>query len=454
MSKSAKGIPSRSYYGDISKDFHTGDIVDYVIQRHKANRAGTHYDLRAGTKETGLHSWVTRKELPEPGGRLQLHHQPVHSYKYKDFQGSIPAGYGAGTVAKVSDGKLLITKADKKQLHFTTADNKPERRYAIINTGNDAYEWLLTRPNNLSHPGVGKPKMKSVEPESIDDYLSKLKGDEIVQPKIDGALNYIHIFKNKPEMLSHRTSKETGLPIVHTERFFGGRPELKDIPTQYKDSVILAEVYGERKGKVIPPQELGGILNSTIHNSLNDQKKNGVKLKAMLFDIARVGHKSIDTSKVPYEERYKMLEEILKYLPKGKFELPETARGSKDAKFLLSRIRSGHHGKTSEGLVIHHQSGPATKVKLTNEHDVYARDVFPGQGKYRNIGAGGIKYSLTPEGPIVGKVGTGMSDELRRALFKTPEDYLGRVARIRSQGQFKETGAYRAPSLLAFHEDF
>lgn len=92
-------------------------------------------------------------------------------------------------------------------------------------------------------------------------------------------------------------------------------------------------------------------------------------------------------------------------------------------------------------------------MKFTNENDVYIRDTYPGEGKYFKSGVGGIKYSTNPEGPIVGSVGTGLSDELRRQMFKNPEEFIGRVARIRSQGQF-ESGAHRAPSLIALHEDY
>lgn len=450
----AKGIPDRKYYGSIAKDFSAGQVIDYVIQKHNANRAGTHYDLRAGTKDKGLHSWVTRKQLPEAGGNLQLFHQPVHSYKYKDFEGTIGPGYGAGTVTKVTDGKLLITKADKNSIHFTTADNKPEKRYAILRIGKELNQWLLARPHNISYPNVSKPKMKSIPPEELDRMLSQLKGDENVQVKVDGALNFVQLLKNKPEILSYRLSKETGLPIVHTERFFHGRPELKDLPSKYKDAVLLAEVYGDRKGKAIPPQELGGILNSTIDKSIAGQSASKTELKAMLFDVAKLGDKIIDPNKTSYPERYKVLEDIIKYLPKGKFELPEQVKGPEAAKYLLKRIRSGHHPKSEEGLVIHPNLGRSSKAKLTDETDVYVQDVFPGFGKYSKMGAGGFKYSLTPRGKIVGKVGTGLSDDLRRDMFKNPEDYIGRTARIKSLGQFKETGAYRAPSLVAIHQDY
>ena len=451
----AKGIPSRKYYGSPTEEFKPGDIIDYVIQRHLAERAGPHYDLRAGDRKRGLHSWVTRKELPEAGGRIGLIHQPVHSYRYKDFEGTIPPGYGAGKVSKESEGKALVTKTKPgKEIHFTTADNKPERRYAVIRTGKeDDYQWLLSRPHNIADTGARKPKYKNIPPHKIDKRLDELKGDEHVQPKIDGALNFLRLIENKPELLSHRLSKETGLPIIHTEKFFGGRPELKDLPKELHDSVLLSEVYGLRKGQAIPPQELGGLLNATTHNSLQKQKETDTELKGVLFDIARRGKQQINPEEVSYSDRRMMIEELLKYLPSDKFELPEEVQGKDEAKSLLNKIRKGHHPLTQEGVVIHPEKGRSEKVKLTNEHDVYVRDIFPGEGKYFKSGAGGIKYSLTPDGPVVGKVGTGLSDEMRRLLFKNPEEFIGRIARIRSQGQF-EGGAHRAPSLIALHEDY
>jgi len=453
--KEAKGIPDRKYYGSPFKDFNEGELIDFVIQKHLAERAGPHYDVRAGNKEKGLHSWVTKKELPEPGGQIGLIHQPVHSHKYKDFEGTIPAGYGAGEVKKVREGKLLVTKKDEdKSISFTTADNKPEKRYALIRTGkDDIYQWLLSRASHLSHQGVEKEKYKDIPSDKIYDYIKNLKDTDVVQPKVDGALAIIQFIKKHPEILSHRRSKNTGAPIVHTERVFGKRPKT-DIPNEFDNSILLGELFGERKGKAIPIQELGGILNSTVVNSLKKQTDQNVNLKTLLFDVARKGNQKVDKNEVPYNDRRALLEQIIKYLPKDKFTLPEEARGPEAAKKLLKQISSGNHPLTTEGVVIHPEKGKPAKAKLTYEHDVYIRDVFPGEGKYRGVGAGGLRYSLTPTGPIVGKVGTGISDELRKLLMKNTADYIGRVARIKSQGQFEKTKAYRAPSLIAIHEDY
>ena len=97
------------------------------------------------------------------------------------------------------------------------------------------------------------------------------------------------------------------------------------------------------------------------------------------------------------------------------------------------------------------KGGAPKKIKFRPERDVYVRDVFPGGGKYTDQAAGGFRYSRTPKGPILGRVGTGLSDELRRELLLRPEQFIGRVARVAAQEPFP-SGALRAPSLIALHE--
>ena len=82
---------------------------------------------------------------------------------------------------------------------------------------------------------------------------------------------------------------------------------------------------------------------------------------------------------------------------------------------LFEDIRDDRVPETKEGVVLwNRKSGaPPIKAKFRRDHDVYVRAFYPGEGKYKNKGVGGFLFSHSPDGPIVGRVGTGLSDAQR-----------------------------------------
>ncbi len=446
------GIPDRSDFGDPAAAVEPGDVLDYFIQHHDARRAGAHYDLRAGTPETNLFSWATKKELPQPGGRpIALYQQPIHAYDYGSFSGQLGHGYGAGQVELRKKGKLLITDTTPTTVHFSTAGPGAEvKRYVLVNPKNpNNKSWLLIRGHDPQRPALDKEHYKSIPPEAAEDLLQNLHDNASVSAKVDGAMAFIRIAKHRAELMSHRISKRTGGAIPYTEKFFGKVPKF-DYPEKFENSLLLSEIFGQRGDKAVPVQELGGILNAGVARSLAKQKEQGVDLKSMLFGIREMGGKP---SKLPHPEQRKLMEELLPYLPKGKFLLPEDARTPEDALALFESVKNKEHPLSHEGVVIQPDEGAAMKSKFRPEQDVYLRGITPGQGKYQGAGAGAVQYSNEPEGDILGQVGTGLSDEMRRELWSNPELYLGRRARVTSHGAFP-SGALRVPVFLGMHEDY
>jgi hypothetical protein len=292
--------------------------------------------------------------------------------------------------------------------------------------------WLLTRGKHPEPPREAqKPKYKSVSQEEAPEHLKSLEPGSIVQPKVDGALVYVTTKGNRPEIFSHRKSKVSNKNIIHTERFFHGRPTT-NIPKEHQRTLI-GELYGLRKGKAIEPQELGGILNTHLGESIQKQKQRGVKLKIMPFDYANGKGES-------YPARLAKVKKTLQYLPQSQFHPPEEARTPGAARRLFDKIRKGRHPLTKEGVIIHPPEGKMVKIKNVEESNVKITGTYPGTGKFEGS-HGGFTY----EG---GKVGTGFTDETRRKLH----EYVGRIARIKHQGQYK-SGAHRAPSFIAAEEN-
>jgi len=460
----APGLPDPRRFGQPTQ-LPLNKILKYVVQSHKAQRAGQHYDIRFGPDQghkPTLLSWATRKLPAEPGEKRMVFQQPLHTGAYADFEGEIVSGYGKGTVKTHDKGAVMVTKVSPNKISFVVLHKKHPETFTLVRksgrpitpkTAREARSqggtWLMinTTPKDvIKHNKVHYAKVPAAD-------VAKLFDEEYLHgEKIDGAAALYRVLSDRIEVLSYRPTT-AGRPIIHTYRV-GGTSGV-NIPKHLVGSVLRGELYGVRKetGRAIPPQELGGILNASTLKSLQKQQEQGVELRSKLFNILQYGQTPVSMEQ-PLAERMEKLKEITQYLPEPKFSLPEMAATPEEQKDLWERVSTGKHPLTSEGIVAWpKKGGKPTKVKLYDDHDVFVREIFPGAGKLEGVGAGGFEYSLEPEGDIVGKVGTGFSEATRKQMWETPEEFKGRVARIKAQGQFP-SGAYRAPAFLSLHEDY
>lgn len=205
-----------------------------------------------------------------------------------------------------------------------------------------------------------------------------------------------------------------------------------------------------KKSEAVPVQEFSGVLNSSLAESLRKQKEQGVEPRVALFNILSHGKKPVGPE-VPYKQRVEMLKEVMQHLPEEKFHLPEMATTPETQQAMWEKIQAGENPRTREGVVVFSETGVPTKVKIMPEYDAIIQKMFPGQGKYEGSGAGGFEYSLPGSTDVVGKVGTGISDEMRQQMQEHPEEFVGRTARIKAMGQYP-SGAFRAPSMISLHE--
>jgi len=455
----AKGIPNRAYYGDLGK-LTPGELALFLRSQHDALRAGRHYDLRLGTPQLGLFSWATRKELPrEPGETIAVYQQPVHSWRYRTFSGEIPEGYGAGYVHPAEQQEVLVLYADRDSLIFSIDTDRGIERYKLqrVRKSGKTPVWYLTNITPDLDPKVEKVHYKVLDEDQAKTLLRNLDNIVSVQPKIDGALGVVQIKDGKIEVFSHRISQRSGRNILHTERLFSYQPTVK-LPKNLDDTILLGEIYAVKQEgqneRVLTPVELSAILNSKLPNAIEKAKQNGISFRVYLFDAPKLGREDSITQdwyNRPYELRRGFINEIIKYLPKT-FHAPIEATDTQSAEQLFNSVKKKQYSLTQEGLVLFPQTGKPMKYKTFQETDVYIKDIIPGEGKYKDKGIGGLKYSLTPKDEPVGVVGTGLSDELRKEIYKNPKAFLNRYARIKFQEQFPESGAFRAPVFLGFHE--
>lgn len=438
----AQGIPKKEYGDPLT--LQAGELVKLFAQQHQADRAGLHTDFRLGNNQGGLYSWAFRKGIPEPGKKHGGKQTYLHEESYGPFSGTIPEGYGKGTVTSTLKGKALITSVDRDGLTFVTAHERNPQRFRLQQTNADDLSWLLI--NVTPTAPVEEPKVHYTRI-PVEDVEKLFTPENIIQAKVDGSAAFVKVLGDKLESISYRPQKATGYPIVHSERAGLWKYRNRNFP---KDTTLRGELFAEGPEGPLSAAETGGFLNATVEHSLQKQKDRGVTLKHMLFDIPIYKGKS--TADMPYEERYALLQKLGPLLPET-FFVAEGIRDPEKQKKLWDKVISGVHRLTKEGIVAHPAAGgKPIKVKTgLPEQDVIIRKVYRGEGKYRNS-AGGFWYAL-PDNPdkIVGKVGGGFSDADRQDMWDNPDQWLDRTARISAQEQFR-SGAYRSPEFIARHE--
>jgi hypothetical protein len=258
----APGLPTKENHGDHTQ-LQVGQTYDFNRQLHAAHKAGLHEDWRIGNPQLGLLSWVVRA-APAPGERKLAIRQPVHSHSYLGWEGTIPRpNYGAGTVRSKELGKVLVTDVTPHSIAFTTARNRYPERYVLTrpqSVGFKPNEWLLQNVTPTTQLPYTKQHFHSLPHEQAEEFLGNLPEGSSVQPKIDGASSLVVLGKHGIELYSYRTSRVTGRPILHTERFFGHRGPKLNIPRELWGTVLRGELYGVQepeKSRAASTEETG-----------------------------------------------------------------------------------------------------------------------------------------------------------------------------------------------------
>lgn len=191
---------------------------------------------------------------------------------------------------------------------------------------------------------------------------------------------------------------------------------------------------------MLPPQEIGGLLNSTLSNALRKKMRDNITMRmAALAELDEQGE-HYDPDKMAA---------LTSALNTPSIITPPVYNDPVTLQKQISLMERKRHPLTNEGVVIYNYKGKPLKSKLINEADVVIRNIFPADSK--DPRAGGFDYSLPGSDKVVGRVGSGFDHSTLKDMMTNPDKYIGRTARVTNYGQFDE-GAYRSPSFIALHE--
>ena len=124
-----------------------------AIQKHDADKAGTHFDLRLiPPKGNKAHSWaIPKAKLPKRGVMQLAIQQPTHTKEYATtFSGKIPKGtYGAGKVTMHTNEPVTVLSAGDNRVKFRRASGEQftlfrtkEKQWGITKTAAEVIdEW-------------------------------------------------------------------------------------------------------------------------------------------------------------------------------------------------------------------------------------------------------------------------------------------------------------------------
>lgn len=190
------------------------DKLRFVIQKHDASRL--HYDFRL-EMEGVLKSWAVPKgPSTDPTVKRLAMMVEDHPFDYRNFEGIIPSGYGAGTVIVWDEGFYEMADADGRdkktqdkelrkgiksgKLHVVLHGKKLKGEYALVKTkGRAENAWLLfkvkdkyvsTTDITLKDKSViSKKTLAQVEKTTTNFYGSERVKETASKSKKEIALN-------------------------------------------------------------------------------------------------------------------------------------------------------------------------------------------------------------------------------------------------------------------------
>jgi bifunctional non-homologous end joining protein LigD len=205
----------------------------FVVQKHRAHRAGLHWDFRL-EHDGVLWSWAVRKgpSLDPTDKRIAVHVED-HPLDYADFQGTIPDGqYGAGTVetwdrgtwAPIGDAEDGMRKGDLK---FVLHGQRLNGAFVLVrmrprpNEKSRQENWLLIKKHDeQERAGVDATAIENETPAPTPPRKTTGPSDD---PPAPGAVRAALPKRQSPQLCETAEQAPKGKTWLNEIKFDGYR---------------------------------------------------------------------------------------------------------------------------------------------------------------------------------------------------------------------------------------
>lgn len=386
----------------------------FVIQEHHAR--ALHYDFRL-EHDGVLVSWAVPKAPPTDP---KVNHLAVqtedHPLEYGTFEGGIPAGeYGGGQVRIWDAGTYRLHKwRDGKEVIVTCFGRTDGglggvRKFALIHTGGAGRaekNWLM---HLMATDEEDRPSTSSGDGERIEPMLAALTDVERFGPqqgwafemKWDGVRVVTYLTGDRVELRSRRGRDETAA--------------YADVLASFGELGVRSAVLD---GEVVVLDEVGRPSFGLLQNRINLTKPADIaRLSAkypaqvMLFDILELNGQSLLGR--PYDERRRILEELVPSRPGSRLQVPPVFDGDLEAAMETSTLLGleGVVAKRHDSTYTPGSRGSWRKIKHIRTQEVVVGGWRAGQGRRDGVVGSLLMGVPTADGlHYVGRVGSGFDD--------------------------------------------
>lgn len=254
--------------------------------------------------------------------------------------------------------------------------------------------------------------------ESIEDPVGSIKydgGSYFMQVQPDGDLKF---FSRRESVKGHFPERSAQLPHLTD----------KKIP-EFAGHVVNVELIHTGHSKEDPENHAAasGILNSLPEKAIATQKLTG-PIRAVMFDVI---HPRLNT----YEEKLNHIHKIEKALGKPNLIFKVDAKIGLDSinKLIAETAAQGREGVVVTSLSKPEDKNTRLKIKHFKTYNLRVTGITQEidiRGNPKNS-AGALELA-DATGRNVGKVGTGLTRDLRQEIYANPKAWIGKLIQVKA----------------------